>query len=60
MINSRRLVLACGAATLATLACVPNGASSPHQAIGTNAEALRAAFNANVGKVRVVMLVSPT
>lgn len=33
---------------------------APHQVLSPSAEALRAAFNADTGKVRVVMLVSPT
>jgi hypothetical protein len=36
------------------------GQTRPHQATGTQAQALREAFNADVGKVRIVALVSPT
>ncbi len=35
-------------------------AGAGHVTIGKDAEPLRATFNADVGKVRVVMLVSPT
>ena len=31
-----------------------------HVTLGTDAEPLRGSFNADVGKVRVIMLVSPT
>jgi hypothetical protein len=44
----------------ALLACQPSGPDRPHTALGPNAEELRAAFNADTGKVRVVMLVAPT
>ena len=35
-------------------------AAAGHVTLGKDAEPLRAAFNADVGKVRVMMLVSPT
>lgn len=38
----------------------PKAATSEHKSLGADAEALRAAFNADAGKTRVVMLVSPT
>jgi hypothetical protein len=56
----------CGCTTaeivaLATLlGCQPGGPDRPHTALGPHAEELRAAFNADSGKVRVVMLVAPT
>ena len=40
--------------------CQPGGEDRPHVTLGNDAEALRAAFNADYGKVRVVMLVAPT
>ena len=42
------------------LACQPSGPDRPHTTLSPNAEELRAAFNADTGKVRVVMLVAPT
>ena len=42
------------------LACQPSGPDRPHTTLSANAEELRTAFNADVGKVRVVMLVAPT
>jgi hypothetical protein len=44
----------------ALLSCQPSGADRPHTALGPDAGALRDAFNADSGKVRVVMLVAPT
>jgi hypothetical protein len=41
-------------------ACKPKGAAAPHERLDDGATALRTAFNAEVGKVRVLMLVSPT
>ena len=55
----RRGVLVAGIAVLA-LACKIKGERQPYAAIGAGAEALRAAFNADAGKVRVVVLVAPT
>lgn len=46
--------------TTALLACQPPGNDRPHTSLGSQAEQLRAAFNADSGMVRVVMLVSPT
>jgi hypothetical protein len=37
-----------------------NGTRKAHQLVGANGETLRAAFNADFGKVRVLSLVSPT
>ena len=42
------------------LGCQPSGADRPHTTLGPKAEELRTAFNADSGKVRVVMLVAPT
>jgi hypothetical protein len=42
------------------LGCQPSGPDRPHTALSASAEELRAAFNADSGKVRVVMLVAPT
>ena len=41
-------------------ACVPNRPAAPHADLSMTSEPLRAAFNADTGRVRVVMLVSPT
>jgi mercuric ion transport protein len=48
------------AATLWIMACSPKGPSSPYHVITADGQPLKSAFNANVGKVRVVMLVAPT
>ena len=48
------------AATLWIAACAPSGPSSPYHVITPDGEPLRNTFNANVGKVRVIMLVAPT
>jgi hypothetical protein len=53
-------LIVAGAATLFASACMPKGPPSPYQVLGATAAPLRAAFNANAGKVRVVMLVAPT
>ena len=42
------------------LGCQPSGPDRPHTALGTDLTSLQAAFNADSGKVRVVMLASPT
>jgi hypothetical protein len=44
----------------AAIACIPNQPVAPYAALGSTAEPLHAAFNADTGRVRVVMLVSPT
>jgi hypothetical protein len=41
-------------------ACRLEGKKSPYAPIGADAGALRAAFNADAGKVRLVVLVAPT
>ena len=45
---------------LVLVGCRAKGAAAPHEHLDSEAAALRAAFNADVGKVRVLMLVSPT
>ncbi|HKO15275.1 MAG TPA: hypothetical protein VJU87_03495 [Gemmatimonadaceae bacterium] len=40
--------------------CEPRGHDRPHTNLDASASQLRAAFNADSGKVRVVMLLSPT
>ena len=40
--------------------CQPRGRVAAHERLDSGAAALRAAFNADAGKVRVLMLVSPT
>ena len=44
----------------AALGCQPPGENRPHISLDAEASELRAAFNADSGKVRVVMLVAPT
>jgi hypothetical protein len=51
-------LVALGALVLA--ACEPSGPDRPHIVLGRDAAALREAFNADSGAVRVVMLLSPT
>lgn len=41
-------------------ACEPGGSISTHRSIDYAENPLREAFNADYGKVRVLMLVSPT
>ena len=45
---------------MSVAACAPSGPPSSHAVLGPDAEPLRAAFNRDSGKVRVVMLVAPT
>jgi hypothetical protein len=52
---ARVLLLSCLA-----IGCRLGGRSSSHTALQADIDPLRAAFNAEVGKVRVVMLLSPT
>lgn len=40
--------------------CMPKEPPSPFRELGATAAPLRDAFNANVGKVRILMLVAPT
>lgn len=54
-----RVALALVLAALAG-ACQLSGKPRPYEAIGKDADALRAAFNADTGKVRILMLVAPT
>jgi hypothetical protein len=42
------------------VSCQLTAPISPHSNLDADSEPLRAAFNADVGKVRVLMLVSPT
>lgn len=42
------------------LGCQPSGPDRPHMALGPDLRLLRAAFNADSDKVRVVILASPT
>lgn len=48
------------ALTTALVACQPAGTDRPHTVLTSQAQELRAAFNADSGMVRVVMLASPT
>ncbi len=49
-----------GLATAILLGCQLAGRDRPHITLGPDAEALRSAFNADSGNVRVVMLLAPT
>ncbi len=55
----RRAVLAAVLAAAALASCRA-GEEPRHREIGRDAWALRAAFNADAGRVRVVVLVAPT
>jgi MerT mercuric transport protein len=48
------------AAVMWVAACAPSAPPGSHLVIGANDEPLKSTFNANVGKVRVIMLVAPT
>lgn len=48
------------AAALWVAACAPTGPASSYSVIRADGDPLRSAFNANVGKVRLIMLVAPT
>ena len=50
----------CVAGVAALLGCEPPGENRPHQALDSASAELRTAFNADSGKVRVVMLAAPT
>ena len=54
-----RLILLASLAAL-VLSCKIKGERQPYAQLGPDAEALRAAFNADVGKVRLIVLVAPT
>jgi hypothetical protein len=54
------LVAWIAAATLWVAACTPSTPPSSHLVITADNEPLKSMFNANVGKVRVIMLVAPT
>ena len=57
----RTLIISAALAVAAVaVSCKAGGPESPYTALGADANALRAKFNADVGKVRVVMLVAPT
>ena len=54
------LVAVASCCSLIASACMPSAPPSPYQRIGSTAAPLRSAFNASMGKVRVLMLVAPT
>jgi len=58
----RRLLWVSAILTVASAlaSCKIAGKESPYAPIGRDAEGLRAAFNADAGKVRLVVLVAPT
>lgn len=45
---------------IAATACVDRQKIRAHTPLGANVEAIRTQFNADAGRVRVVMLVAPT
>jgi len=45
---------------LLLVACRPGGPVQHHDTLAANAEPLRSAFNADSGRVRAIMLASPT
>jgi hypothetical protein len=45
---------------LLLMACSPKGPVQPHDPLGTDAEPLRSAFNADTGRIRAIVLASPT
>jgi len=47
-------------AALVLVSCSPRGPVQPHDPLGADAEPLRAAFNADSGHVRAIILASPT
>jgi hypothetical protein len=53
-------VLLVAAVSAVATSCRIQGKRAPYTAIGAEAETLRAAFNADVGRVRLVVLVAPT
>jgi hypothetical protein len=56
----RRAAFAVVVAGLALVACRVEGKKSQFSPLGADAAALRAAFNADGGRVRLVVLVSPS
>ncbi|MBI5838413.1 MAG: hypothetical protein HZB25_14345 [Candidatus Eisenbacteria bacterium] len=59
----RRTGLTAGLLLLAAIAvsgCEKAGPSAPHLKLGRDLSAARAAFNADSGKVRILLLLSPT
>lgn len=52
--------LSLGLLVAALASCRLEGKKSPYAVIGEDASALRAAFNADAGKVRLIVLVAPT
>jgi hypothetical protein len=56
----RRAALAIFLAGLALASCRIEGKKSRYSPLGTDAAELRAAFNDDIGRVRLVVLVSPS
>jgi hypothetical protein len=57
----RTIVLVLSLLALSVLVgCSSRNPASPHARLADGVEPLRTAFNADAGKVRVVMLVAPT
>jgi len=58
MRHTRLLLPLCFA--LLAASCKPSGPAAPYEVLDADASALRERFNADAGKVRVVMLVAPS
>ena len=56
----RGCLLVVAAVAALSASCRIEGKPQPYISIGEDADALRATFNADVGKVRLIVLVSPT
>jgi hypothetical protein len=56
----RATLVAVGLFAALAASCKVGGQAQQYESIGADAGKLRAAFNADVGKVRVLMLAAPT
>lgn len=56
----RSVLILATVCVISTTACTRFGPTRVYEVVGSSPSAVRAAFNADVGKVRVLMLVSPT
>jgi len=56
----RRFIFSIGLIAALGWGCSRSGAPQPFRVLNTESESLKRAFNADRGKVRVLMLVSPT
>ena len=58
--RSAVVLIAAFVALTGLTACQPSGSDRPHKTLDSGLDALRTAFNADSGTVRVVMLAAPT